>query len=109
MLQKHRLAQRGGLREPSVVNTPRAQAVGIPNSLFGLFYYGALLVIAPFLHSAVALSLALCASVIAAAFSLYLAYSLLFITRMPCAYCWTGHVVNWSLFAVLLYARSLRA
>jgi hypothetical protein len=27
---------------------------------------------------------------------------LLFITRMPCAFCWTGHAVNWSLLALLI-------
>jgi hypothetical protein len=30
-----------------------------------------------------------------------LAYSLLFVTRMPCVYCWTSHVVNWALAVAL--------
>ena len=37
----------------------------------------------------------------AAAFSAYLAYSLLVVTRMSCTYCWTGHVVNWSLIVLV--------
>jgi uncharacterized membrane protein len=37
----------------------------------------------------------------AAVTSLVLAYSLLFITRRSCPYCWTSHVVNWTL--LLLY------
>jgi uncharacterized membrane protein len=109
MLRKQLLASRGVLPEASVVHTPRAKAVGVPNALVGLVYYVALIILAPFLHNSLALSVALGATILAAAFSLYLAYSLLFVTRMPCAYCWTGHVVNWSILALLVYARSLRA
>jgi uncharacterized membrane protein len=29
--------------------------------------------------------------------SAVLAYSLLFVTRMPCTYCWTSHAINWTL------------
>jgi uncharacterized membrane protein len=49
--------------------------------------------------------LVLAAAAGAAAFSAYLAYSLLFVTRMPCVYCWTGHVVNWSLVLLAVLAR----
>jgi uncharacterized membrane protein len=48
---------------------------------------------------------ALAAAAAAAAFSAYLAYSLLFVTRMPCVYCWTSHVVNFSLILLVALAR----
>ena len=48
---------------------------------------------------------ALGASLFAAGFSLYLAYSLLFVTRMPCLYCWTSHAVNWLLPLLIFGAR----
>jgi uncharacterized membrane protein len=32
-------------------------------------------------------------------------YSLLFRTRMPCPYCWTGHALNVALFALVLAER----
>jgi uncharacterized membrane protein len=38
----------------------------------------------------------------AAAASVALAYSLLFITRRACPYCWTSHVVNWMLLGLCL-------
>jgi uncharacterized membrane protein len=36
----------------------------------------------------------------AAITSLALAYSLLFVTKRACAFCWTGHAINW-LLAIL--------
>ncbi len=105
MLRKQVRAALGALKEPSVVQSPRARVAGVPNALFGLLYYAALLAVTPFLQRALVWEAALGASAIAATFSLYLAYSLLFVTRLPCAYCWTGHAVNWSLFLLLLLAR----
>ena len=95
MLGKSRRAQRGELTEPSVVQTPRARLYGgVPNAAIGLIYYlllgfGVWLATARWEFAALAL-----ASVAAAATSAVLAYSLLFVTRMPCPYCWTSHVVN---------------
>lgn len=97
------LARRGALDEPSVVQTPRARAIArTPNSLFGIAYYALLAIATLFFSLPVVHTVALLASTLAAAMSVYLAYSLLFVTKMPCAYCWTGHVVNWALLAVLL-------
>ena len=96
-------ARRGTIAEPSVVQTPRATVLGrVPNSAIGIAYY-ALLAIAAFFLDVPAVRLgAVAAATLAAAMSVYLAYSLLFVTRMPCANCWTGHVVNWLLLALLL-------
>jgi uncharacterized membrane protein len=102
MARKARLASRDRLSEPSVVETSRARAIaGVPNALFGLAYYGALALATPFLQFAPVFWAAFGAAAAAAAFSVYLAYSLLFVTKMPCPYCWTGHVVNWSLLALV--------
>jgi len=102
MAHKARLAARGELWEPSVVQTSRARALGgVPNAAFGLAYYAALTLAAPFLQYAPVFWLAFAAACAAAAFSAFLAYSLLFVTRMPCPYCWTGHAVNWVLLALL--------
>ena len=106
MQRKAMLARRGALDEPSVVQTSRARGIGgTPNSAFGIAYY-ALLALATFFFFVPGVHIvALIASILAAAMSLYLAYSLLFITKMPCAYCWTGHIVNWALLLVLIASR----
>lgn len=97
---------RGELTEPSVVQRPPARALGgVPNSIFGITYYSLLFVAAWWLQVPLVHDAALVASLAATAFSLYLAYSLLFVTRMPCVFCWTGHIVNWTLTALLIAAR----
>jgi uncharacterized membrane protein len=95
MFRKMRRAARGELDEPSVVQTPRARALGkVPNAALGFAYY-VLLAVATLTFGVPGVWLAaLSASVLAAGLSLYLAYSLLFVTRMPCLYCWTSHAVN---------------
>lgn len=101
MLRKSARADRGGLHEPSVVQTPRARLFGgQPNALFGVAYYPAVLAGTWLLHGNAVLALEVIA-LAAAATSAYLAYSLIFVTRMSCPYCWTAHVTNWAL-AVLL-------
>lgn len=104
MLNKTRRAERGELRERSIVQSPRARIFGgLPNALFGSIYYPALaaavwLVGSPLWEAAV-----LSAAGLAAATSLWLGYSLLFITRRPCPYCWTAHAINWSLLPLLVW------
>lgn len=96
-------AARGELREASVVHTPRARIFGrVPNSTFGIAYYVLLAIAAFFLWIPAVRIAAIAAASFAAATSAYLAYSLLFVTRMPCVNCWTGHVVNWTLLALAL-------
>ena len=106
MQVKNLRAQRGELLEPSVVQTARARLVGgIPNSAIGLSYYALMAIAAFFFGVPLVHWAALTAAALAACMSAYLAYSLLFVTRMPCPYCWTGHVVNWFLLGVLLFTR----
>jgi uncharacterized membrane protein len=105
MLRKQLRAERGELIEPSVVTTARAKAMGVPNSLLGLAFYLVVLFATPFLSNHLVWLPVFAASMLAAALSLFLAYSLLFVTRMPCALCWTGHVINCILVFALFFRR----
>ncbi|MGH7661772.1 MAG: vitamin K epoxide reductase family protein [Vulcanimicrobiaceae bacterium] len=101
MANKARRAARGELTEVSVVQLPFARLVGgIPNAAFGLIYYPCV-ALAVALNDANAYKVAFAASLLAAAMSLVLAYSLLFRTRRPCPYCWTAHAINWLLPGLL--------
>ncbi len=94
---------RGELTESSVVQQSRARLIGgVSNSAIGIAYYSLLLVAAWFLRVSIVYDAALAAAILAAGFSVFLAYSLLFVTRMPCLFCWTGHIVNWSLLVLLV-------
>lgn len=107
MQRKIARAEAGELDEPSIVERPAARAAfGISNAAFGLAYYGALLAAVPFYDARPVKRTLLGASSLALAMSLYLAYSLLFRTRMSCPYCWTGHGLNVALFALILTDRS---
>jgi uncharacterized membrane protein len=98
MLSKTRRAERGLLAEPSVVQSPRARLYGgIPNAALGVVYYGALAVAVWLVRSPAGAAVTLAAVALAAVTSLALAYSLLFVTRKTCPYCWTSHAINWSL------------
>ena len=103
MARKTARAERGQRDEPSVVQSARARAIGrVPNAWLGLVYYAGLALAVPFIGVPLVWAGALVAGLLAASLSLYLAYSLLFVTRMPCVYCWTGHAVNWSLLLLLV-------
>ena len=97
MLRKSIRAARGEILGPSVVKTPRAQLFGVPNSFLGSLYYPAVALAVWFVHSPLAAIVLLVIVLLAAATSVALAYSLLFITRRACPYCWTSHGVNWAL------------
>ena len=104
MLSKTRRAERGELTEPSVVTSPRARLYGgLPNALLGVAYYAALAVAVWFVRTPVIGIAIAAAAVCAAATSLVLAYSLLWVTRRPCPYCWTSHAINWALALLTLW------
>lgn len=103
MLGKARRAERGELSGPSVVLSPRARLFGgISNASFGCLYYPALSAAIWFVRVPAVGWAVFAAAALAAAVSLALAWSLLFVTRRWCAYCWTAHAINWTL-AVLAY------
>ena len=101
MLAKTRRAQRGELTEESVVQTPRARLYGgASNALLGALYYPAVAVALWMVRTRLTAAVLAAAIAFAALTSAVLAYSLLFVTRRPCAYCWTGHAVNWALAGI---------
>lgn len=110
MLRKGAAAVRGELAEPSVVQTPRARLFGgIPNAWIGACYYPALGLAIWLAADRSELLVLFVAALTAAGVSAVLAYSLLFVTRMPCVYCWMSHAVNWALavcVAILLASNS---
>ena len=109
MLRKSVLDARGRLHEPSVVQSPRARLFGgIPNAFIGTVYYPALAAVSWLGHSHGLLVLALGAACAAAAMSLYLAYSLLFVTKRSCPYCFLSHAVNLALVPAQLCLLALR-
>ncbi|HTU69443.1 MAG TPA: vitamin K epoxide reductase family protein [Candidatus Baltobacteraceae bacterium] len=98
MLRKGIRAERGELTERSVVQTPRARLFGgVPNALIGTAYYPALAIAVWFATERTEMIVIFAAALFAAAVSAVLAYSLLYVTKMPCVYCWTSHLVNWTL------------
>jgi uncharacterized membrane protein len=95
--------RRGRLVEPSVVQTPRARLIGgLDNAAVGLVYYPAVAIGTFFLSSPLVRYATLAAACTATAVSAYLAYSLVFITKMKCANCMTAHAINLALLCLLL-------
>ena len=88
----------------TVLGTPRAKLFGIPNSVFGISLYFYLIVELSRYHYLIS-PWALYFLALALARSLYLAFSLLFITKIPCPLCFTGHIINLLLFMVALFPR----
>lgn len=86
-----------------VIHTPRAKLLGIPNSLYGMFLYSYLILY--FVGAPLPLWIALVGLGLAVARSLYLAYSLLFITKIPCPLCFTTHFINIFFFIYLWMSR----
>jgi uncharacterized membrane protein len=103
MLGKTRRAERGLLEEPSVVKLPAARLYwGLPNALLGAVYYPALAIAVWFGRGHVVSLIVLTIVAFAAVTSAFLAYSLLFMSRRECPYCWTAHVTNWALLVMIL-------
>lgn len=86
-----------------VVHTPRAKLLGIPNSVYGIFLYSYLILY--FVGVPLPWWIALVGTGLAALRSVYLAYSLLFITRIACPLCFTTHLINIFFFIYLWMSR----
>ena len=86
-----------------VVHTPRAKLFGVPNSVFGIILYPYLILF--FLGVPLPWWVAFVGTGLAVVRSIYLAYSLLFITRIPCPLCFTTHAINIFLFIYLATSR----
>lgn len=89
-----------------VLDTPRARVFGVPNSLLGMAYYLAVIGLAIaggpgrvpgwmcIAYQAVSLG--------TVALGVYLSWSLLFLTRVPCVLCFSAHAINLAI-ALLLW------
>jgi len=86
----------------TVLSTKYARVFGLPNSLLGVLYYLAVMLVVTGGFTAAPISVALIAVAwFTVALGLVLAYALFFIIRIPCPLCLTGHTINLAL-AILL-------
>jgi len=88
----------------SIVFTPRARVFGLPNSLLGQVFYVALIaaVVGDFLFTEPLVYFYLLVSLVTVLLGMYLSYSLLFLTRVPCKLCFTSHAINLVIFILLV-------
>jgi uncharacterized membrane protein len=88
----------------SIVDSPRARLLGVPNSVLGQLFYTALLasLVTGRLWASPYYQGILAASAATVALGLFLSYSLLFVTRVPCVLCFTSHILNLCIFLLLL-------
>ena len=84
------------------MQSPSAAVIaGVPNAGLGAVYYAAVAIGVWLTLPGVCTAL-LAAAVCAGALSAFLGYRLLFVVKMPCPFCWTGHLANFALLALLL-------
>ncbi len=106
-LSMHRKAtadKAGLLKETSVVQTPRARLFGsVDNAAIGMIYYPAVAVGSFLLTTPFALIAVLMAACLAALVSLFLMYSLLYITKMSCTFCMISHAANFAIVGLLYW------
>jgi uncharacterized membrane protein len=87
--------RRGDLAEVSVVQSPRARLFGgVDNAMIGLAYYPAVAIASFFFTVPIIRISTLVAASAATAVSIFLLYSLFFITRMRCTNCVLGNAMN---------------
>lgn len=91
----------------TIVFTPRARVLGVPNSLLGQVFYLAIWLGlgGGFLFSAPHYYFYWLASLMTVLLGGYLTYSLLFLTRVPCKLCFTTHAINLAVFLLLTAGR----
>ncbi|MHB9038038.1 MAG: vitamin K epoxide reductase family protein, partial [Armatimonadota bacterium] len=90
----------------SVARAPESSILGVPNSLFGLGFYSAILAAAAarLMFGFWPVPQVLAATTVAAALlSLYLAYTLVFQIQILCPLCFTAHAINLSLAGIFVY------
>jgi uncharacterized membrane protein len=88
----------------SIVFTPRARVLRIPNSVLGQIFYLILVagILGDFIFSSLLFYFYLAGSLLTVLLGIYLTYSLLFLTRVPCKLCFTSHGINLAIFILLL-------
>ena len=91
----------------AVLTTKYARLFGVPNSLLGVLYYSAVIVLLSGGWTAAPIGTALIAAAwFTVAVGFLLVYSLFFIIRIPCPLCLAGHTIN--LLLALLLTLGLR-
>lgn len=87
-----------------IVFTPRARLFGMPNSVLGQLYYGALMIgiATGSIWRTPVEWLTLIASLATVVIGAYLTWSLLFRTRVNCVLCFTSHAINLAILLLLL-------
>ncbi|MGA9408202.1 MAG: vitamin K epoxide reductase family protein [Bacteroidota bacterium] len=73
-----------------ILDTPEAKVFGIPNSVLGVFYYGAILFVPIQRFDA----LFLIASIFSVGLGMYLVHALVFRLKTHCPLCYTAHGIN---------------
>jgi uncharacterized membrane protein len=88
----------------SIVFTPRARVLGIPTSVLGQLFYLVLMagILGKFIFSSPFFYFYLAGSLLTVLLGVYLTYSLLFLTRVPCKLCFTSHGINLVIFILML-------
>lgn len=88
----------------SVVFTPQARLLGLPNSVLGQVYYVGLVaaVASERIFSGPVFWLALAVSLGTVALAAYLWYALLFVIRVRCRACFLAHAINIAIACILL-------
>ena len=81
-----------------VLDTPRAKIFGVPNSLLGIGFYSYFILDLFWFPDVVGLAFA----TLAFLRSIYLAYSLIFVTKIPCPLCFTSHAINTAIWLIYL-------
>ena len=88
----------------SIIDTPRARLLGVPNSALGQLFYLALVigVVTGELFAYPFYTFYLVASALTVLVGLFLTYSLLFWTRVSCPLCFASHGINFVIFLLLV-------
>jgi uncharacterized membrane protein len=82
----------------TVLSTKYARVFGLPNSLLGVLYYVAVIVLLAGGWATGSIGLALIVvSWFTVALGLFLVYALFFIIKIPCPLCLAGHTINLAL------------
>jgi len=90
----------------TIVFTPQARLIGLPNSVLGQVFYVMMLlgVQLEWLSGPDTLRMAyLAASAASVGIGVYLSYALVFTLRVPCPLCFTSHGINLVIFSILAF------
>ena len=92
----------------TIVFTPRARVFGVPNSVLAQLFYPFIAAgtLEGFLFTFPIFHFSLLASLVTVLLGLFLTYSLLFLTRVPCVLCFTSHGINAVIFVLLLLEKN---